>query len=53
MFAAILVRDQKRTSNYELKKIPPENCSRSGSTAGRKREGTSTVSLNHPLAAKF
>ncbi len=25
---------------------------RSGSTNGRKREGASTVSLNHPLAAK-
>ena len=26
-------------------------CSRSGLTAGRKREETSSVSLNHPLAA--
>ncbi len=26
---------------------------RSGSTEGRKREGASTVSLNHPLAANF
>ncbi len=40
--------------NCELpQKIPAEQASTPAQSDGRKREGVSTVSLNHPLAANF
>jgi F-type H+-transporting ATPase subunit c len=41
------------SESLKLKKDSAGERFRSGSTEGRKREGASTVSLNHPLAAKF
>jgi hypothetical protein len=41
------------TGALNLKKISAGESFRSGKRKGRKREGASTVSLNHPLAVNF